>query len=280
MNCFYKLSATILSMGFALMQAQMANASRSMKAGYTISHNNLSSPRINEASELNPQGEMIGARRQIETLPFQNFQVGKNIYALKTEFGSTIPISRFLNVAPHLNNTRSSRILISSESSNPQAEDFFLQAEEQNKRGMIFEAIKNYNQAIRLDPKFAEAYLKRGLYYSTYGVDVDKKKAIEDFDQAMRLDPKLAASAYFNRGIVRAKLKDLKGAIADYEQAMRLDPKLSPGVYFNRGLDRYTLGDKQGAIADMRKAADLLKAQGNMRGYQYALRQLQRMGAQ
>lgn len=276
MNYFYKLSATIVGMGFALMQAQMANASHPMKDGYNISHNDLSFSRVNEASELNLQGEMIGVRRRIEALALQNSQGGKNIYALKTEFDSTIPMSGVLNIASQHNNIRSSRILISSGSSNPKAEDFFLQAEEQNKRGMIFEAIENYNQAIRLDPKYAEAYLKRGLYYSKYG---KKQKAIEDFDQAMRLDPKLAASAYFNRGVARAGLKDLKGAIADYDQAMRLDPKLAPGVYFNRGLDRFSLGDKEGAITDMQKAADLLKAQGNMRGYQSALNQLQRMGS-
>ena len=57
-------------------------------------------------------------------------------------------------------------------------------------------AIADYNEAIRLDPKYAAAYNNRGNAYRDKG---DTDRAIADFNEAIRLDPKLA-HAYNNRG--------------------------------------------------------------------------------
>ena len=57
-------------------------------------------------------------------------------------------------------------------------------------------AIAEYNEAIRLDPKFAQAYSSRGLAYDHKG---DLGRAETDYNEAIRLDPKYA-QAYFNRG--------------------------------------------------------------------------------
>ena len=48
-------------------------------------------------------------------------------------------------------------------------------------------AIKDYSEAIRLDPKYVVAYFNRGSVYSYKG---DYDRAIKDFDEAIRLDPK------------------------------------------------------------------------------------------
>jgi len=56
----------------------------------------------------------------------------------------------------------------------------------------------DYNQAIQLNPNFAEAYNNRGVSY------VDLKQygqAIADYNQAIQLDPNYADS-YNNRGVV------------------------------------------------------------------------------
>ena len=52
------------------------------------------------------------------------------------------------------------------------------------------------NEAIRLDPKDADAYCYRGVAYGDQG---EHDNAIADFTEAIRLDPKCAA-AYLCRG--------------------------------------------------------------------------------
>ena len=83
-------------------------------------------------------------------------------------------------------------------------------------------AIAEYNEAIRLDPKFAQAYSSRGLAYDHKG---DLGHADPDYNEAIRLDPKYA-QAYFNRGNAYYQKGDDDRAIADYSEAIRLDPEI------------------------------------------------------
>ncbi len=83
------------------------------------------------------------------------------------------------------------------------------------------EAIADYDQAIRLNPKYAVAYNNRGNARSVQG---DKQRAINDFDQAIRLNPNFAA-AYNNRGNTRAAIGDKQGAISDLQQAAKIFQK-------------------------------------------------------
>ena len=57
-------------------------------------------------------------------------------------------------------------------------------------------AIADFNEAIRLDPKLAMAFLGRGIAFSDKG---DNDRAIADLTEAIRLDPK-SAMAFDNRG--------------------------------------------------------------------------------
>ena len=98
-------------------------------------------------------------------------------------------------------------------------------------------AIAEFNEAIRLDPKFAYAYSSRGLAYDHKG---NLDRADPDYNEAIRLDPKYA-QAYFNRGNAYYQKGDDDRAIADYSEAIRLDPKYAY-AYNNRG----TAYDRQG----------------------------------
>ena len=98
----------------------------------------------------------------------------------------------------------------------------------------------------------AVAYYNRG---SEYDGKRDLDRAMADYDQAIRLDPKYA-HAYNNRGIAWLGKKDNDRAMADYDQAIRLDPKLS-SAYYNRGLVWKAKGDKARAIADFTEAQRL-----------------------
>ena len=67
-------------------------------------------------------------------------------------------------------------------------------------KGDTDRAIADYTEAIRLDPKYANAYHNRGLAYRDKG---DTDRAIADYTEAIRLDPKYA-NAYNNRGVAYA----------------------------------------------------------------------------
>ena len=56
-------------------------------------------------------------------------------------------------------------------------------------KGEHDKAIADYTEAIRLNPKYAEAYYNRGVAYEDKG---EHDKAIADFTEAIRLDPKYA----------------------------------------------------------------------------------------
>jgi tetratricopeptide (TPR) repeat protein len=113
-------------------------------------------------------------------------------------------------------------------------------------------AIAAFTEAIRLDPKLANAYSDRGVAYEGKG-EIDK--AIADYTEAIRLDPKTAL-AYYNRGIAYARKGDLDKAIADYTEVIRLNPKLAQ-AYSNRAAAYEKKGENAKAEADFAEAEKL-----------------------
>jgi tetratricopeptide (TPR) repeat protein len=79
-------------------------------------------------------------------------------------------------------------------------------------------AVREFTEAIRLDPKNAEAYHERGRAY----VELKEyDKAISDFTEAIRIEPD--AGSYVARGGAYEHKKDYPRAVSDYELALRLD---------------------------------------------------------
>jgi len=107
------------------------------------------------------------------------------------------------------------------------------------------EALRDYDQAIALDPTYAQAYSNRGLTLAELG---RREEALRDYDQAVTLDPALAP-AYANRGITLRSLGRREEALRDYDQAVALDPALAL-AYANRGLTLAELGRHEEALRD------------------------------
>ena len=113
-------------------------------------------------------------------------------------------------------------------------------------------AVADYNETIKHNPDYVEAYNNRGSAKSNLG---DLNGAIADLDRAIELKPD-SAVAYYNRGDVKSNLGDHRGAIADYDRAIELNPDFTE-AYNNRGKVKSDSGDPSGAMVDYDRAIEL-----------------------
>jgi len=83
-------------------------------------------------------------------------------------------------------------------------------------------------------------------------------QAIADFSEAIRLDPQFA-DAYVRRGQALFKNGDTDGAMADFNKALSIDPR-HPAAYKGRGMARLYKGDNDFAIVDLSRAIQFANA--------------------
>jgi tetratricopeptide (TPR) repeat protein len=125
----------------------------------------------------------------------------------------------------------------------------YIQAQEFQK------SLVDWNQAISLNPKYPEAYNNRGVLKNEKLNDI--QGALADYNQVININPKYS-EAYNNRGVLKnEKLNNIQGALTDFNQTISLNPKYSE-AYLNRGALKYLkLNDIQGALADYNQAISL-----------------------
>jgi tetratricopeptide (TPR) repeat protein len=81
-------------------------------------------------------------------------------------------------------------------------------------------AIADFNEALKINPNFAEAYNNRGSAVQAKG---DYDRAIADYSEAIRINPNYAV-AYSNRGNLLQARGRREDAIADFQRALAIDP--------------------------------------------------------
>jgi len=159
-------------------------------------------------------------------------------------------------------------------------------------RGILYELLKNYNQAIedydraiKMDGRNILAYFSRantmikrvdfirmpGLLPEPTTLNINGTKAdadapkeekildyediIKDYESILYMNPRFIF-AWFNMANTKVKKKDYLGAINDYSKAIELEPDFAE-AYFNRGLTRIYLEDLEGGSLDLSKAGEL-----------------------
>jgi tetratricopeptide (TPR) repeat protein len=120
-------------------------------------------------------------------------------------------------------------------------------------KGEYDRAIADYNEAARLDPKDAKAYIGRGAAWYAKG---EYDRAIVDYNEPVRIDPKAVFAHIIGRGNARYAKGEYDRAIADYTEAVWLDPKHAQ-AYVNRGAALDAKAEYDRAIADYSEAIRL-----------------------
>jgi hypothetical protein len=113
-------------------------------------------------------------------------------------------------------------------------------------------AKRHWDNAIAINPKFAEAYNNRGLAF--YNLN-RHQEAIKDFSQAIRMNPQYA-EAFNNRGNSFYELDQYEKAEADFNISIQLKPKYAK-AHLNRGLVYFQKQEMEPACSDFRRACDL-----------------------
>jgi len=113
-------------------------------------------------------------------------------------------------------------------------------------KGLHKRAIRDYDQAIRLNRNFAHAINNRCWARAVIGRLHD---ALKDCNRAITLQPQVG-NTYENRAMIYLKMGQLKSAIADYDAALKLDPDSADDLY-GRGIAKLKSGDVAGGRADI-----------------------------
>ena len=101
------------------------------------------------------------------------------------------------------------------------------------------EALKAYEQAIRIEPEDAKAWYNKGC---ALGKLERYEEALKAFEQAIRIEPE-DAEAWHNKGFALGELERYEEALKAYEQAIRIETEFAE-AWFGKGfalgeLERY-----------------------------------------
>ena len=96
--------------------------------------------------------------------------------------------------------------------------------------GQDDQALVYYDEALRLTPRFANAWNNKGISLKKAGRTTE---ALGCFDEAIRIDPRLP-HAWANKGDCLGKLKRYRDAISCLDRALNLDSS-SAGCWLNKG---------------------------------------------
>jgi len=120
------------------------------------------------------------------------------------------------------------------------------------------DAIKLYDQVLKIDPTSVEALNGKGLAFNKLGRYED---AITWFDNALKIDP-TSAQVLNNKGISLTNLNRFEEAITWFDKALKIDPTFVDALY-NKGGALAELGKYDEAAKWTNKALEIDKTNQN-----------------
>ena len=117
------------------------------------------------------------------------------------------------------------------------------------KTGLLEEAIPCYQQALRINPNYAEAHHNLGLAYYYLG---KLEEAVGEYKQALRIAPN-CAEAHNSLGQTYYFLNKLEESVEEYKQALRIAPNYAE-AHNNLGLSYRAQREFEEAIAEYQHA--------------------------
>lgn len=142
------------------------------------------------------------------------------------------------------------------------AQEFYLRGTHYSETKEYRKAVDDYTKAIKLNPKFIDAYLKRCEMRYKLG---DNQGVLDDCYQVATINPQVAKAHYY-QGRARYSLGYTQPAIESYTLAIARD-KNYPQAYYYRGIAYKELKINSLALEDLNQAAQLFRAQKNHEAY-------------
>jgi hypothetical protein len=216
---------------YTFLNADVVSQLTKGEKGYTIIHDNPSTPGGSGGGMFDSNGSLIGVN-------------GRSISDANTikAYGASIPLQVYVAAR--------SELIVPTDITPPQ--DFVSLGQRKLKAQDYQGAINEFSQALAANPNDLDALAGRAEAY--YWLK-DFSSAIQDFDVVLERNPN-NATFFFDRGTTHDKLKEYKKAIADYNEAIRLNPEYAD-AYNNRGNSYADLGELEKSIADYNEAIRL-----------------------
>ena len=100
------------------------------------------------------------------------------------------------------------------------AKNFFNKGNQSYKRGDLEGALTSYDEVLKVDNTFYQAYYQIGVIQSKMG---DKELAVTSYGEALKVNPKFY-KGYFALGLAKNGMNDTQGAISALESAVDIYP--------------------------------------------------------
>jgi tetratricopeptide (TPR) repeat protein len=113
--------------------------------------------------------------------------------------------------------------------------------------GNLDDMLRDYNEAIRINPDFAQAYDRRGMVKRELG---QLEEAVADFTRSIDLGNPQLYVLYEDRGIAYAQMRELQAAEADFTRSLEHGNPATARVLNNRGFVRVRKSDYANAMKD------------------------------